>query len=915
MMYRSYGENRCTEGTEGRPPGIGRKVPEDESRTTCPVKSLSKLNLALIGLLLMGTWSCAGGVTPTSSDPPALKIATTSLPSGTVGVAYSATLSATGGTPPYNWSLALGSLPAGLLLQTTTGQISGTPTQTGQFHLTVQVNDSSLPSPRSTTQALNLSVSAATLTVGAVSPSMGPSTGGSLVTITGQGFQSGLAVQFGSTTATGAQVISSAEVRALSPPQTASLVSVTVRNPGGQSGTLANAYTFLGVDPYGGSTQKPCPAGPAAHFFTQKIANRWWLCTPAGNAFWMQGVFNVDTDGGTDWLGVNNDSLEITKYGSRPAWANSVLWRLQAWGFNTVGEQGTYLALYPTYVPQPPILMPYTMFAWPSLNAIFNRNNYAPGPSKSYAPGIKLSLPALSGLYASAGVRQADPFDSNFGAWLLGDLKNDPYETQYYAGSNNSYGIGWVVDDADSVALAKAGVDFQTIRNGLLESGHGSSEPHYGYMTLISAPEHVVDYPGADPELNAPLLYTDPQFYAKSALATWLQQTGDKAPGYASIGALNAAWGSNYAGFSSAASSWMDVIGTGDGTTKTFVFLLSHTPVAPESALIKVGGVAIAGDDGSGPTAVLATSKGSLQVGASGTIDYTTGAVSITFNSPPASGAIITAQYKIGGWGSGAGLLDEDGTCPSRGSNSCWLPSDGWSLAGPKVTAAFKTDMDNFLFHLAKQYFSTVKAQLNAVDPGRLYLCDTNMGGWAAPTRAPVYQAAALYCDVLSFSQLPGGFASDDQARVNFVAQWGGDKPWIEWVGIAARPDSYQGTAGNPNGPTDTSAPPANTQQQRGTTFTSEIKTFQTMTDSTYNTVHVVGYRFWAYLDSRGEGQNWGLVDLRDNAYDGAACNLTGLVDPWGFAIQPETQLTPGGCYGDFISSVKSVNQAWLTIP
>jgi len=72
-------------------------------------------------------------------DP--LSITTTSpLPEGVVSAAYSVALTATGGTPPYLWSLAGGSLPAGLLL-TTNGVITGTPTAYGEFNVSIQVSD------------------------------------------------------------------------------------------------------------------------------------------------------------------------------------------------------------------------------------------------------------------------------------------------------------------------------------------------------------------------------------------------------------------------------------------------------------------------------------------------------------------------------------------------------------------------------------------------------------------------------------------------------------------------------------------------------------------------------------------------------------------------------------------------------
>jgi hypothetical protein len=72
--------------------------------------------------------------------PGSLIIVTQSLPNGTVGTPYSASVNATGGLAPYNFS-ASGSFPPGLSLNSAGGSITGTPTQAGSFNFTVTVMD------------------------------------------------------------------------------------------------------------------------------------------------------------------------------------------------------------------------------------------------------------------------------------------------------------------------------------------------------------------------------------------------------------------------------------------------------------------------------------------------------------------------------------------------------------------------------------------------------------------------------------------------------------------------------------------------------------------------------------------------------------------------------------------------------
>lgn len=82
-------------------------------------------------------------------------------------------------------------------------------------------------------------------------------------------------------------------------------------------------------------------------------------------------------------------------------------------------------------------------------------------------------------------------------------------------------------------------------------------------------------------------------------------------------------------------------LGTGDGSTTTFSGTLSNTPVVRQTLTITAGSVT-ATDDGSGSLSGTGVSSGS--------INYDTGAWSITYDTAPADGTSITADYDYGKW-------------------------------------------------------------------------------------------------------------------------------------------------------------------------------------------------------------------------------------------------------------------------
>jgi hypothetical protein len=151
----------------------GNPSPDGGSQVQTPT-AIGTLTYTMTCTSTAGSQNASATLTVQAVPP--LGISSTSLPAGTVGSAYRATLAATGGIAPYSWSITSGALPAGLSLNAASGANTGTPTAAGSnMSITFKVADAE-KSAQTSTAALSLTVAAA--------PSSGGGGGGGLDALT-----------------------------------------------------------------------------------------------------------------------------------------------------------------------------------------------------------------------------------------------------------------------------------------------------------------------------------------------------------------------------------------------------------------------------------------------------------------------------------------------------------------------------------------------------------------------------------------------------------------------------------------------------------------------------------------------------------------------------------------------------------
>jgi len=877
----------------------------------------------------------------TASAASFLSITTASLPPSQISQPYNATLTASGGNPPYTWGLAAGSagLPPGLMLEGASGVISGLPSVASHYNFAVEVTDTV---GQSATQTYSMTVSATTnssLNITSTSLSAGRLSQPYNVTLAATGgnppYTWGLATTSGALPPGLMLAATTGDISGT--PSTASQYTFTVRvtdsSSPPQTATKMLSMTTLGgsLDQYGGREDINC-ASITPYFHLEKIGTHWWFCTPAGHGFIAMSITSgLLTNPTLDCAGKNVYPIYAAKYGDVTYnWGWQTNKRLTQWGFNSIGQASVGFNLPFTTCTlgvagcnwpggTQPIKLPYITELKPAEDASILSGGYVTSGVKDMLGGLNLNYTGWR------GAATYDVFDSALSAQMVNELARTNSGAQNVR-NNYPYLLGVFTDDSDFFWGSGAGPDFP--------SGHTNT--NIGWTTLLTTP--VQTYSNQTPFGGKKLTYSVQQIFTKTQATNpvttcsitnpcslrdylWQKYGG-------SISALNAAWGSNYTTFDSTGTQITgETIGTGDGTTTVFTHTLAHANVDPFSLLISIAGTPQIGDCPWVHNAYLcaaATNQGTLGsptanlvTQASSTITYATGAVTITFLKAPASGAAITANYIYGGWmGGGTGLMDESGSNSWVGTN--WYCLEGadpnyptyFSCVGggglnnpvPNANANLAVDLDNWIPEYSAQYFKTMQADLKSVGSHVPYFGLDTIGSWGTPAYSKFLAGAVPYVDAMFVDEATWSQPLAQTASMYDYQTRYADLPFMTFNVLTAQADSSYSCIPH-SSPND-----VGTQAARGAAWYNDVQYFLT-TPGHNGDFPVVGFNWWVFQDF--QNLNQGLVSLHDNAYDGHEA-VTGTV-LCSVPLQAFTCGREAANYGDAISQIQAGNLFWST--
>jgi hypothetical protein len=628
----------------------------------------------------------------------------------------------------------------------------------------------------------------------------------------------------------------------------------------------ATAQTY---DPYLGISGSYC-SNSTGYFHPEKTSGRWTWCSPQGHGYWAKLPYYADsTTNGTYQANVN------TKYSGyySQGWLNSVTNKIKGLKFNGYADGGAGALINASTTATKLPFIRYTSSSDYSMRA-----SGSGGHVKDLFAGTSPFYRNTYSGYISSFPDVYDPTYTTFCNAGAGDVNGQWGGNA--ALSVYPYEIGVTMDDADYIYGLK---DAATCGGGS-SVVPGNPHAHMGWFVATMAPYVVTGLEnGASAVGNGyQQLYPTTTQYTKAAWITYLTSK------YTTVGALNTAWGSSYTSLASTGVNTNQTLGTGTGSLQTLSGTLTGGNVGLNSVAIKVGSTVVCGDKASTKT------SGTWSDTCSGTINYTTGAYSVTGTFT--NGSTVSANYQKGGYGFGTGVADEDGT------HTSWV---GTNIITPNGSAGFNSDIDTFLYQLVKQYFYVQGSAIKAADTNHLVGTPASIGGCA---RDQVFQAAqdcvtsgGKQCvDYLEI----GTVTMQDPAHIIKHAYDASSRPIMVWETRISNTDSdMSGSSSCSNWGIFCSS----TQGARGAAAAADINALWAA-QGTNGDYPVIGYKWWEWTDNTGEQTNFGLVSLKDNAYDGLE-TITGTI-PCGYSNSAYPCGGEAANYGSgFLSAVATANQ------
>ncbi len=792
-----------------------------------------------------------------------ITITNTSLPGGTVGQSYSASLQAFGGTSPYTWSVASGTLPAGLTLASW-GQISGTPTAAATSTVTFKVADTS---GLSQTATLSINVGASTATPLAISTNS--LSGGQQ----GSAYSASLAASGGTTPYTwsisagtlpaGLTLSSGGQISGTPSASGTSSFTVQVLDANNAQATQALSLAVQASSPSLTITTSSLPSATDGQAYTATLAASggttpytWTVSAgslPSGLILSSTGQIS-GTPGSS---GTSTFTVQVTDAANNSQTAALSLVVGAAAATTTASGLDQYGGLLSVTSPEGGTgyfrvekLGNRWVFITPEGHPMWMLGVFDVDSTTSIDDmGISYNSTILAkyGSMQQWGIQTARRLKA-WGFNTAAEYANDWVVPLSYWGTRNT------TSPIPFVQMLRPAYYSMIDQNNL------APQPMKDLINGLDS--EYTDYRGG----NTPDVF-DPNFatYAdafvqqntNTALATspWLIGTaiddGDNLLGFGPGPDLP----TNPGGHEGPNIGWVALCTNFQQTSNSrYSLTYSDTKVYTKYALQQF----------------LEQKYGTIQ------------------NLNAAWGSNYTTFDDNGGYGMGTGLLDEDGRNP-------WVGND--DIAMSTANPAVKTDLNAFLRVYADKFFQIETAAVRKYRPNQLVFGPATLNGWNGISRQQILASAAQYCDVVQASVA-------DQQVYEMTLQATGDKPLVSWEGETANADSDLWRYPDPD-----SSRASTTQSARGAAYQQKLLQDLNMAAASTDgalagSQNIAGMKFWAWCDSWGEKTNWGLVSFLDNAYDGKEAIVASGTDPWGYTTGGEEKN-----YDDFIDAVKSTNE------